>query len=617
MSEELPAQALPVRMVFWQSALFMRKVKRRSEWNVKKHRKKLIAAVIIILVLIVAVPVGIIIGGKIFTAQEKVVRTDWTMEVGETVDKNEEYEIEYAQAPVGDNLMALQLVPMDIEEEGFTYYDAGVQERLEGALEGMKDSRQWTATEPLAILNPYGTASNGLYLYFETDRKTQVTYTIHVEDDSIPDYTAAAMDASGENYTKVHEFQMIGLVPGKTNEVTMTIAGSWGKVRQTVKFSVDMPEPQSGYSTLLETTDGESAEELSDGLYAMMRVNGYLGYGFFFDNDGVMRYEMVLEGYGLDRILFYDNDIITCASAGKLVRINSLGQVEQIYQLDGYSLHHDIGFGQDGELLALAEENGAETVEDRVLSIDVESGQVTELIDFTEAMEEYFDMTRPIAATDPMFWQVGEWDWIHLNSLQYMEEDDSLIVSSRETSTIIKMEHIHGDMQLSWLAGDERLWEDTPYADYCLKQEGDFVPQYGQHCVEYLRAGEEAGVYDLVMYNNNYWGLSSRDFELDVADTVGTDLYDGGGNDSQVYIYRIDENAGTYSLESSFDVPYSSIVSNASLYGEQNHWIVNSGVSMVFGEYDAQGTLIREYAYECTMQNYRTIKYDFTGFWFA
>ena len=132
-----------------------------------------------------------------------------------------------------------------------------------------------------------------------------------------------------------------------------------------------------------------------------------------------------------------------------------------------------------------------------------------------------------------------------------------------------------------------------------------------------IRAGEEAGVYDLVMYNNNYWGLSSRDFELDVADTVGTDLYDGGGNDSQVYIYRIDENAGTYSLESSFDVPYSSIVSNASLYGEQNHWIVNSGVSMVFGEYDAQGTLIREYAYECTMQNYRTIKYDFTGFWFA
>ena len=56
----------------------------------KKHRKKLIAAVIIILVLIVAVPVGIIIGGKIFTAQEKVVRTDWTMEVGETVDKNED-----------------------------------------------------------------------------------------------------------------------------------------------------------------------------------------------------------------------------------------------------------------------------------------------------------------------------------------------------------------------------------------------------------------------------------------------------------------------------------------------------------------------------------------------
>ena len=26
--------------------------------------------------------------------------------------------------------------------------------------------------------------------------------------------------------------------------------------------------------------------------------------------------------------------------------------------------------------------------------------------------------------------------------------------------------------------------------------------------------------------------------------------------------------------------------------------------------------LIRQYAYECTMQGYRTFKYDYKGFWF-
>lgn len=586
--------------------------------DVKKHKKKLIVIVVVLLVLAAAVPAIVIGVGKLFTAQEKAVRTDWITEAGDTLAQNEEYQIEYVEAELGDGIRALQLVPMDIEEEGFTYYDVAVQERLENALESLKSKgMDWTATTPLAVLNPYGTGSNGLYMYFETDRKTQVTYTIHVEDDSISDYTKTAMDAGGENYTKIHEFEIIGLVPGMTNEVTMEITGSWGKVRQAVSFSVDMPETQSGYSTKLDMTEGESGEELSDGLYGMMRVNGYLGYGFFFDNEGVLRYEMVLEGYGLDRVLFYDDDIITCVSAGRLARINSLGQVEQTYDLEGYSLHHDIGFGQDKEILALAEKNGGETVEDLVLSIDIESGEVTELIDFTKVLPEYFEMTRPIAATDPMFWQVGEWDWIHLNSLQYMAQDDSLIVSSRETSAIIKIKNIHSAIQLEWLAGDTRFWEDTPYAEYCLEQDGDFVPQYGQHCVEYIQEGEEDGVYYLALYNNNYWALSSRDFELDVADSVGTDLYDGGGSSSQVYVYKIDEKAGTFGLESSFDVPYSSIVSNGSLYGEDDHWVVNSGVAMVFGEYDSEGRLIREYAYECTMQNYRTIKYNFTGFWFA
>ncbi len=586
--------------------------------NGKKRKKKLLIALVVILLLIAAVPAIVMYVAKSFTAQETVVRTDWTTDVGEVFEQNQELQIQYAEAELGDGIRVLQLVPMDIETDGFTYYDTAVQERLDSALEDLKaDGMDWSADAPLAVLNPYGTGSNGLYLYFRTDLETQVSYTIHVEDESIPDFTAAAAEADGKTYTRTHEFQIIGLVPGMTNEVTLTLTGSWGNVRQIVHFQVDMPETQSGYPTRLDYTDGTSEAEQAEGMYAMMRVNGYLGYGFFFDNDGILRYEMVLEGYGPDRILFDDGDIITCVSNGKLARINGLGQAEQVYDLGDYALHHDIGFGQDGEILALAELEGAENVEDQLLSIDVESGEVTHLLDFRDLLPEYFEMTRPINATDDMFWQAGEWDWIHLNSLQYMEENDSLIVSSRETSTIIKLENLHGDPEAVWLAGDTRFWEDTPYADLCLEQEGDFVPQYGQHCVEYLRDGEEDGVYYLVLYNNNYWSLSSRDdFELDVADSVETDLYGLGGEKSQLYIYKIDENAGTFALDFSFDVPYSSIVSNASVCSEDGNWIVNSGVSKVFGEYDADGTLIREFSYECDMQNYRTFKYDFSGLWF-
>ena len=583
-----------------------------------KNHKKLLAGIIIgVIVLIVAVPVIILAVSKAFTAQESVVRTDWDFETGDTIGENSTLGVSYAEAELGEGLRAIQLIPDDIEEEGFTYYDITVQERLAGTLEAMKgDGMTWTATTPLAVLNPFGTASNALYLYFQTDMPTEVSYTIHVEDESIPDYTAEAMDASGQEYTRTHEFQIIGLVPGKTNEVTMTISGSWGNARQIVSFTVDMPETRSGYATQLEVTDGTSEAAQAEGLFAMMRVNGYLGYGFFYDDAGVLRYEMVLEGFGLDRLLFDGDEIVTCVSSSKLARIDRLGRVTQVYSLDGYELHHDIGFGTDGEVLALAEVAGGETVEDRVLSIDLETGDVTEILDFTQVMEGYFDMTRPVGPTDDFFWQAGEWDWIHLNSLQYMPEDDSLIVSSRETSTIIKVANIHSEPAVEWLAGDSRFWEDTPYADLCLTPVGDFVPQYGQHCVELLD-NEGNGVYTLAVYNNNYWSLNSRDdFELDVADSVGTDLYGDGTETSQVYIYRIDENAGTFELTDSFDVPYSSIVSNGSRCGTSGNWTVNSGASMVFGEYDAEGVLIREYKYECTMQNYRTFKYDMTGFWF-
>ena len=63
-------------------------------------------------------------------------------------------------------------------------------------------------------------------------------------------------------------------------------------------------------------------------------------------------------------------------------------------------------------------------------------------------------------------------------------------------------------------------------------------------------------------------------------------------------------------------MPYSSIVSNVTHAPASDNYVVNSGVANVYGEYDADGTLIREYAYECTLQGYRTFKDDFIGFWY-
>ena len=586
----------------------------------KTRKRKIIQAVVVTAIVVVVALIIVLLAGKWFTHQESVVRTAWQVDVGDLLGKDETYELEIQKAAVTADLSVIQLVPFEVDAEGFTYYDTAVQERLAEALGRAKqlkrDGDSWGADAPLAVLNPFGTASNALYLYFETEFPTQVSYTIHVDKEEIPDYTATASNPNGEAFCKEHEFQLIGLVPGETNEVTMTIRGSWGNIRQKVSFSITMPETHSGYATKLDYTDGESSAALSDGLFAMMRTNGYLGYGFFFDNSGILRYEMVLEGYGLDRMLTYGEDMVTCVSSTKLAKINPLGQVEQTYSLDGYELHHDINYCGENTLVALVEREGDVNVEDIVIEVNLETGEVTELIDYKELMAEYYAETRPISVIDDFFWQAGERDWIHLNTIQYVEENDSLIVSSRETSTIIKAEQIHTTPTLTWLAGDPAFWEGTAYEDLCLTPEGDFVFQYGQHSVEYAGAGEEDGTYYLRLFNNNYWSLNTRDYSPKLDSSVGTGLYGGAHDHSSVYLYKIDENNRTFSLADSFTVPYSSIVSNVSPIGESGNYVVNSGMEHVYGEYDADGMLIRSFEYDCNMQGYRTFKSDFKGYWF-
>lgn len=595
----------------------------------KKKLAKRLGVAAIILVCLAGIIFAIVMAvAKGFTEQEHAVRSDWSVETGDMLVSNEDLGLDiYESSASSDQLRIIQMVPTEVSEEGFTYYDADVQNRLAQALAEVKDRTIWTADAPLAVLNPFGTGSNGLYLYFETDFETQVSYTVHVDDEGIEDFTAAARntfldadqaESKGDDaYTHIHEFQLIGLVPGKTNQVTLTITGSWGNVRQQVTFSVDMPEATSGYATQLASEDGESTQELSNGLFALVRQNGYLGYGFFYDNQGTMRYEMVTEGLGLDRILEYGDQIVTCASSNKLARIDGLGRVLQVYELEEYELHHDINYAQDGHVVALVERADATPVEDIVIEVNLETGEVTELIDFTEHMADYVKKyTHEIGPTDTFFWQAGELDWIHLNTVDYIEGDDAIIVSSRETSTIIKVDNIHTAPEIAYFIGEEDFWEGTPYEGLNLEQVGDFTPQYGQHSVEYDGEGPAEDSYYLLMFDNNYWAISTRSGyapDLDGTD-VSTDMYNGEA--SHAYRYLVDEAAGTYELVDSFDVPYSSIVSNVSHAPESTNYVVNSGISKVFGEYDESGTLIRQFSYDCDLQGYRAFKHDFVGFWF-
>ncbi len=592
----------------------------------KKPIKKRVIVLVIVIALVVLAVAGYFIARGVaqsFIQSEIQTRSDWDIDTGDLEEREASQQVTVYTDPVEASIEITQIVPDEFEDEGFTYYDEDVQDRLANTLLGLTQDKEYTLTAPLAVLNPFGTGSNGLYMYFQTDAPTRVTYTVHVEDEDIPDYTATVNNQGEDGYSKLQEFLLVGLVPGLEN--TVTLSAETKQQGTSYSFTIDMPEATSGYDVTLETEEGDSAQELSDGLFYAMGLGDYYGYTFFFDNEGVLRYEMVLEGYHSDRFLWDDDgSLITCVGSQKIARLNRFGQVTQVFDLGQYELHHDINWGPEGTILALATDTESETVEDQVLQIDLESGEVSHVVDFTQVFQSYYEITRPVQATDPFgLWSEGEWDWLHLNSLQYDEGDNSIIVSSRETSTIIKCS-LGEEPEILWMAGNPDFWEGTEFSQYSLAQEGDFQFQYGQHDVELMPQEEisalgfepaaEGQLY-LRVYDNNYYAMSSRDdFEVEVPDEVSTSSTLEGDVNSHVYYYLVDENAGTFTLMDSFDLPYSSLVSNAQWMGET--YVVNNGVHQCFEEYDQEGTLIRQYKYQCTANGYRVMKDDFTGFWF-
>ena len=579
--------------------------------NKRKILKRLIIAAVCVVCAVVVFEIVV----RVMMDSEMRSRDDWNVQVGEHQYTSEERAVSVYDASVESTISVSRIVPDEYEEDGFTYYDEDVQQRLGQQLMEMV-GQDASMDAPLAVLDPFGTGSNGLLLSFQTERRSQIRYTVHTTSAELPDYTAVAQSsADGNSFSRNHCFLLIGLVPGETNEVTLEALGERGRVQQTVTFTIEMPEAVSGYANQLDTTDGDSTAALTDGLYYAMGLGDYYGYTFFFDNDGVLRYEMVLEGFHSDRFLYTDGGLYTCISSRKIALMSPLGQAVRVYDLGQYELHHDINWGPDGTILALVNDTEQDTVMDVVISLDPATGEVSEVVDFSELMDGYYgEMTHPVPITGGSFWQAGEDDWLHLNSVQYMEKDDSILVSSRETSTIIKVSDIGGTPTLSAFIGDPAFWADTPYAGLCYAMDGDFVAQYGQHDVELVADDSlEDGQYLLRMYDNNYWSLSTRDgYDPELADSVSTSLTSGDA--SYITFYLVDDNAKTFSLVEQHAVPYSAIVSNAQEIG--GNFVVNSGVAHQFGEYDSDGNLIRAFDYDCMMNGYRVMKGDFVGYWF-
>lgn len=566
----------------------------KKDWGMAKK----IGLVVLFLLVISAISYGVVVFVR--GVNEKIVESqlndeDWLAD-NVSITKN---------ASLGENIYSVNR-PAAVEVFDMIYQDA-VQDKLDVLLED-----DYTFDNPLMIYNLYGTNTLGLNLYFSTEEEAQLSYTIHVDDSDIADFSRTLFNGEDGNVTTSHAYQIIGLIAGEVNEVSLVLENEDGEEIDSKEITVDLTDINVNAQNKLTVEDGDSKQELTNGLYSMLgNDSDDQDYLALYDNDGILRMETEIIGYRAHRILFRNGKMYYSVSQTRIAEVNPLGQVTEIYRTGHYQLHHDYVFDNDGNLIVLANNTEKNTEEDCIIKIDLDTKAVTEVIDFEDMFKSYVD-TCTLDTTGSRDEGEDGLDWLHINSIVWLDGD--VLLSSRETSSIIRVNNIEDNPELVYILSNDQFWKDTEFSDYVYEQKGDFKIHAGQHSLNYEESDEE-GVYYITFFDNNY-GRSNSQPDFDYS-TVGIDNHNSfKGDKSYYYVYKVDENEKTFELVDSFDVTYSGIVSSVQPMSNGNV-IVDSGTAGVFAEYDEDHNLIRRFTAKLNKYMvYRVFKYTFNDFWF-
>lgn len=485
---------------------------------------------------------------------------------------------------------------------GNDVYHVDKSAEVEEMLTDIKKNKQFTFASPMWAYNPYGTNKLSLYLYFKSEGKGYCRYTISVADPAIPDFTRTLLNDSSGNLSKEHEYQLIGLIPGQRNIITVRLYNRKDELSSIQSYAIDVPALTDGAAASLGTEIGYSRTTVTNGLYtaftgAHTAADGSKQYGILqYDNSGYLRSDIPLNGgTGRNMQIIYDTLVYT-VSDSQVVKVNDLGQVTGSYTINGYKITGEYAYDGSGSLYFIATANRKKaTKNSKILKLELETGEVTEVLDLDTLLPQVHK-------------QVKGKNWIDINSIQVVGTNQ-LLLSSAGLSSIFKVSQVGSLLpEVNYIIGDPKIWndykelkgkvlakdtgEESEGGEEGEKKKKDFAYQYGQNSMIYQGGSE--GQYTLEFLNNNA-GLGA-----------------GGDASSYYYRYKVDETAGTYQLKTSETLPQTHKAGNVTVEPEVIIYC-NSDAKLV-QETDRSGKLIRQFTYPYSI--YRVYKSDWKGFWF-
>ena len=346
---------------------------------------------------------------------------------------------------------------------------------------------------------------------------------------------------------KVHILPIYGLYADTDNEVII----KYGKKEKTLHIKTDkLPDDFSKAEDVYSNKD-ELGNELyfvtpsSNGYTAAYDVNGdvrwYLTEKFIWDIKKLDNGNLLLSSNRLINPPYYMTG---------LAEMDLLGKIYYEYSLPG-GYHHDVFEMENGNFLVASDDFESGRVEDYVVEIDRNTGEIVKKIDLKKILP--VDSGNNVYTTD--------YDWFHNNAVWYDKNTNSITLSGRHKDAVVNINY--DTLELNWILGDKSNW-NKKYHKYFFEKDDDTEWQWAQHAAMILPNG------NVFLFDNGNNRSKTKKNAISAEDNYSRGvIYDI--NTSNMKVKQVWEYGKE--LGSDFYSPYISDVD----YIEDNHYIVHSG----------------------------------------
>lgn len=423
------------------------------------------------------------------------------------------------------------------------------------AFEKILDGHGYTFKHLLVIPNPYDLVKQSAMILFNSSKETKVRYRV------VGDTTD--VDFVGETeYTTRHRVPIMGLYANRSNKVELELIDRENKVLKRRMLRIYVPNVRANKENVLGEHERKDATH-----FPFTFINGVGFRPMAIDSNGEVRYTLQMKTNSVGMIplnnghFLYADSGANFADEHRKVRpcryheMDYMGRVYRTFLLE-FPITNVVA--QNGNALYLATSSGVEYSADKIVELDMNSGEIVKQCDLGELLGTKYRVKEK---------------WANIYAMQY--KNDRLYITARTLHSVIKLNW--NTMEIDWILAPESVWKDTPVEKYVLAGDGS--------ATEFCRRPNQATVveYDaasacekLMLYQEQFMS----DLPLCVPD----------GDTSQIVFVHVMNNQ-RYEKQVAHDIEKSQRFGNCSLSKDHERVLATTGY-LAFPEQGKQAKIV-------------------------